>query len=661
MKKHSLSLDRNRIERQSNSGKPAIEYLEKVILGIFIFFILFSALAVDVKLTRYKLFVMQLSVILLLVFWIVRMVLEGQMVLKSNLLNLPILFYAFAFSLYYIFSRDKVVAKNEFQRMLICVFVFFVVANNIHDRKTLNYIISAWFLGSIFVSLNGISSFWAVKNPANFLTGIFSWLAKTFSQFDKLFRLPVREFFGIAYYGPNERPFATFGNPNFFAGYIVVSLPVFFSMFLTERKERKLLYGLGILLLLLNLYFTATRGAWAGFIISSLIFALLYSKQAGWEWRQKLWRTKLRFLIPLILILLLHFGLISTSQRYKKAMEASANRVHQILTRRTERLLIWRDTLVMGLNNPLGVGIGAFHIYFPRYASQKLLKILPQDRFIVNYAHNEFLEIWSETGLIGIGIFLWTIFAFFAQGRLLLKGNSGLDSQKIFTLGLIASGAGILTDSFVSVNMRFIIIAVYFYFVIGLLVSRCEREIVLPIDLPGVLKLIIIGLAFWMGTFSIKGIVKPFRAHKLLTEEVGFFDQKEADAEKAIRALEETVKAEPNNAMAYYRLGWVYAKEKDWGQAVKNFEIACRLNPGLAGARNNLGNIYFTLGNKEKAIENYKSAIAINPEMIDAHFNLGYCYYTMGKLKEASDEFKKVLELDPDNYKAEIMIEKMVQ
>jgi len=661
VRKHGLSLKESRAERQSNFSKPLTEYLEKIILGIFIFFILFSALAIDVKLTRYKLFVMQLSVILLLVFWIVRMMLEGRLVLKSNFLNLPIFFYSLAIFLYYIFSRDKVVAKNEFERMLICVFIFFVVANNIRDRRTLNYILSAWLLGSIFVCLNGISSFWAVKNPANVLTSLFSWLAGIFSQIDKLLHLPAREFFGIAYYGPNERPFATFGNPNFFAGYIVISLPIFFSMFLTEKRGWKLLFGLGILLLLLNLYFTATRGAWGGFIISSLIFAILYSKQAGWEWRQKLWRAKLRFLIPLILILLLHFGLMLSSQRYKKTIEAGAVKVHQILTRRTERLLIWRDTLVMGLNNPLGVGIGAFHIYFPRYASQKLLKILPQDRFIVNYAHNEFLEIWSEAGLIGIGIFLWTIFAFFAQGGLLLKGNSGLESQKILTLGWLASGAGILIDSFVSVNMRFIITAVYFYFVLGLLVSQCKREIVLPIDWPGVLKLTIIGLVFWMGVFSIKGIVKPFRAHKLLTEEVSFFDQKEVDPHKAIALLEETVKTDPNNAMAYYRLGWVYAKEKDWGQAIKNFEIACSLNPELTGARNNLGNIYFTLGNKEKAVENYKSAIAINPDMIDAHFNLGYCYYTMGKLKEASDEFRKVLELDPNNYKATIMIEKMVQ
>ncbi|MFB0526056.1 MAG: tetratricopeptide repeat protein [bacterium] len=661
MRKHGLSIDRASTHRQSNLSLLLTGYLEKIILGIFIFFVLFSALAIDVKLTRYKLFVMQLSVILLLVFWIMRMMLEGRLILKSNLLNLPILFYGLAISLYYIFSRDKVVARNEFQRMLICVFVFFVVANNIRDRRNLNYILSAWLLGSIFVSLNGISSFWAVKNPTNVLTSLFSWLAVIFSSIDKWLHLPVREFLGIAHYGPNQRPFATFGNPNFFAGYIIICLPIFFCMFLTERKGWKLLFGICVLFLLVNLYFTATRGAWGGFIISLMILAILYSKQVARERWQNFWKGKLKFLIPLFLILLLHLGLMSTSQKYKKMIERGADKVQQILTRRTERLLIWRDTLVMGLNNPVGVGIGAFHIYFPRYASAELLKILPQDRFIVNYAHNEFLEIWSETGLIGIGIFIWTIFAFFAQGRLLLKEDSGLNSQKILILGWLASSAAILAHSFVSVNMRFIVTAVYFYFVLGLLASQCKKEIVVPIDWPGALKLTIIGLIFCVGVLSIREIIKPFRAHKLLTEEVGFFEQKEVDPQKTIAALEETIKTSPNEALAYYRLGWVYAKEKNWREAVKNFEIACTLNPQLAGARNNLGNIYFTLGNKQKAIENYEKAIAINPDMIDAHFNLGYCYYTVGKLKEAADEFKKVLKLDPDNYKAKIMIEKMVQ
>jgi O-antigen ligase len=659
--KRGLSSNRAVVERQSNFSQSLTEYLEKIIIGTFIFFILFSALAIDVKLTRYKLFAMELSVILLTVFWIGRMMLEGRLVIKRNLLNLPIFFYGLTISLYYIFSADKVVARNEFQRMLICVFVFFVVANNIGDRKNLNYILFAWILGSIFVCLNGISSFCAVNNPTNVLTSLFSWLAGIFSAIDKFLHLPVREFFGIVDYGPNQRPFATFGNPNFFAGYIIISLPVLFSMFLTERKGWKLLFGFGILLLLFNLYFTASRGAWGGFIISVLIFATVYSKKIGRERWYNFGKGKLRFLIPLLMILVLHFGLMSTSQKYRKNIQGGMDKICQILTRRTERLLIWRDTLVMGLDNPLGVGIGAFHIYFPRYVSPELLKILPGDRFIVNYAHNEFLEIWSETGLIGIGIFLWTIFAFFAQGRLFLKENSGLESQIILTLGWLSSGAGILVDSLVSVNMRFIVTAVYFYFVLGLLASQCKREIAVPINLRGVLKLIIIGLVFWMAVFSINEIGKPFRAYKLVTEEVGFFEQKEVGPENAIAALEQTIKTNPNDALAYYRLGWVYAKEKDWGQAIKNFEIACRLNPDLEGARNNLGNIYFTLGNKDKAIDNYKKAIAINPNMIDAHFNLGYCYYTMGKLKEAADEFKKVLELDPDNYKATIMIEKMVQ
>ena len=660
MRKKSLSFPRAGTLGQPNFENRLAGDLEKVILGTLIFFVVFSALAVDVKLTRYKLFAMQLSVILLLVLWIGRAIFAGRLVLKNNFMNLPVLFYGLTILLYYIFSPDKVVARNEFQRMLVCVFAFLVVANNIGNRRNLNYIVSAWLLGSIFVCLNGISSFWATKNPGNILTSLFSSLAGIFSAVDRSLHLPVREFFGIAYYGPNQRPFATFGNPNFFASYIVISLPIFFSMFLTERRGWRLLFGLGTLLLLLNLYFTATRAAWVGFIISLLIFVLLY-KRIGGQWWQKFQKQKLRFLVPLLLILLLHFGLMSTSERYRKTIASSADKVHEILARRTERLLIWRDTLVMGLNNPLGVGIGAFHIYFPRYASRDLLAILPQDRFIVNYAHNEFLEIWSETGFIGISIFLWTIFAFFAQGRLLFKADWGGESEKILTLGLLASGVGVLADSFFSVNMRFIVTAVYFYFLLGLLASQSKKEIALPINWPGALKLTLMGLVFFMGIFCIKEIVKPFRAHKLLAEEVGFFEQKEADPRKTIAALEEAIKTNPNEALSYYRLGWVYAKEKDWGQAIKNFETACRLNPQLAGARNNLGNIYFSLGNREKAIENYRMAIAINPDIIDAHFNLGYCYYTLGKLKEAADEFRKVLELDPNNYKATIMIEKMVQ
>jgi len=661
VRKHDLSLRRDVDERQSNVSQSLASFLDKFVIIVFIFFVFFSALAIDVKLTRYKLFVMQLSILLLLVLWIIRMVLKGRLAVKSSLLDVPVLLYGLTILAYYIFSIDKVVATNEFQRMLVCVFGFFVFANNILDRRNFKYIIYAWLLGSIFVCLNGISSFWAVKNPGNFLTLLFSWFSGIFSRIDNFLHLPVREFFGIAYYEPNDRPFATFGNPDFFASYIIISLPIFFSMYLTESKRWKLIFGLGILVLILNLYFTATRGAWAGFIISSFVFVVLYSKYIGREWLERLWKRKSRVLLFLILIFLLHFGLMSTSQRYRSRVEGSVNRIQQILTRRTERLLIWRDTLVMGLDNPLGVGIGAFHIYFPRYASEELLKILPQDRFIVNYAHNEFLEVWSEMGLIGIGIFIWTIIAFFTQGRLFLVKEGGARPEKILTLGYLASGSGILAHSFVSVNMRFIVTSVYFYFVLALLASQCRKEAELRIDWPKAVKLTVILFVFWVGLFSIREIAKPFRAHKLLKEEVGFFEQREADPEKAIAALEEVIEANPNEALAYYRMGWVYAKEKNWGEAIKNFEIACRLNPRLAGARNNLGNIYFTLGNKEKAIENYRSAIAINPDLVDAHFNLGYCYYTMGKLKEAADQFKKVLQLDPDNYKATIMVEKMVQ
>ena len=79
------------------------------------------------------------------------------------------------------------------------------------------------------------------------------------------------------------------------------------------------------------------------------------------------------------------------------------------------------------------------------------------------------------------------------------------------------------------------------------------------------------------------------------------------------------------------------------------------------GAYNNLGNIYYTVGKQDSAVMYYREALKRNPSLVDAHFNLGYIYYHKGLLKEAVGEFKKVIELDPDNYKAKIMLEKMVQ
>jgi putative inorganic carbon (HCO3(-)) transporter len=63
------------------------------------------------------------------------------------------------------------------------------------------------------------------------------------------------------------------------------------------------------------------------------------------------------------------------------------------------RLGYWKDTFDIILLHPFtGVGLGSFSLTCSRYA------------------HNIFLQLWAETGLVGVISFLWLIVAVFTAG-----------------------------------------------------------------------------------------------------------------------------------------------------------------------------------------------------------------------------------------------------
>ncbi len=629
------------------------KYLDKIVLWIFIFFTVFSTVAIDVKLTRYKLFSMEFSIILLIALWLVKMAHEGAFRIKKNRLNLPVLTYFLLVVVLYGISPDKAVAKMVFESTLFCFLVYFGTVNSINNRETRITILKVWFIASIFAGIHGLGSYIAVNNPANPITTMFSGFAEFFDLIGKKVNFPVRNIFGFAHFAPNKRPFSTFGNPNFFASYLIAVLPVFASLLFILKKKWFVVVNLAVVcLLLFNLWCTATRGAWLGFVASMVVFIALLKPR--WN---RLLKSKKGIIISL-LIVLVFTGIIVRGGFVKEFLN--------VARRPTDRLLIWRDTMVMGLKKPLGVGIGAFHIYFPRYASMELTSRIPQDKFIVNYAHNEFLQVLSETGILGLAIFIWLIYAFFRAGIKQLNSLSGENNAtRYLIIGFLSGGTGILVHNFFSVSMRFIVTSIYLYFIMGMMASCGKDEITVykarENSFKKFIKAAVMVIVLPLCWFSIGKIAQPFKAHKQLTEEIGFFEEKVVSPQATINNLMDGIKKNPNNADLHYRLAWVYAKQKKWAQAVKHFEATAAINPGQEGPYNNLGNIYLLTGNKKKAIENYKKSIAINPGKVDAHFNLGYSYYTSGKLKEASDEFKKILEIDPKNYKATIMLEKMVQ
>jgi O-antigen ligase len=74
------------------------------------------------------------------------------------------------------------------------------------------------------------------------------------------------------------------------------------------------------------------------------------------------------------------------------------------------RINAWKGLLAMIAANPLsGTGLGTFSLSFPRY------KIYGETA-IWNQAHNEYLQVFAESGLIGFALFVWGLVAFWRQG-----------------------------------------------------------------------------------------------------------------------------------------------------------------------------------------------------------------------------------------------------
>ena len=70
-----------------------------------------------------------------------------------------------------------------------------------------------------------------------------------------------------------------------------------------------------------------------------------------------------------------------------------------------QRIYIWKNALDMFRLRPLtGVGIGQYPIYY------KIYEGAPVKYRIFTHAHNIYLHILAELGLIGLCIFLWLIY-----------------------------------------------------------------------------------------------------------------------------------------------------------------------------------------------------------------------------------------------------------
>jgi putative inorganic carbon (HCO3(-)) transporter len=233
------------------------------------------------------------------------------------------------------------------------------------------------------------------------------------------------------------RAFGHFDQPNPFAGYLATMLPLGVCMALCRANPlgfRRLAGGAAVVLTL-GIGLSQSRGAWLGGAVAGLCLLLAWSA-----------RTR-RLLIPislggLLAVVLAVSGVLPASilDRLSQAVEYFGVfdvRTVEVTSENwavVERMAHWQAGWYMFLDHPwLGVGAGNYSDAYATY-------FVGSWREALGHAHNYYLNMLAELGLIGGGVLLLLLGIVFKQlGGPLVRSEAQRDS---FARALLAGVLG---------------------------------------------------------------------------------------------------------------------------------------------------------------------------------------------------------------------------
>ena len=115
----------------------------------------------------------------------------------------------------------------------------------------------------------------------------------------------------------------------------------------------------------------------------------------------------------------------------------------------------------------IGVGVNTYMKAYSKYKIKDVGIITPDNP----YAHNNYLHMAGEIGLMGLGIFLWIMVALFMELRKIYLKTAQSSFVKNAALGLGCGIWAFLLNGLTESSLYFSKIVVVFWFVVGLSMS----------------------------------------------------------------------------------------------------------------------------------------------------------------------------------------------
>ncbi len=469
----------------------------------------------------------------------------------------------------------------------------------------------------------------------------------------------VLQYFNLELIWPNTlnpyggRSVSTFGNPNFMSSFNVVLLPLAVALFSRASGARRLVYGALALTLEAALLCSLTRSSWIG-ALAALAVLLLSADFRGRAARDPR-PNGLLACAGLAMALLWPSSLIvsgytpSVIGRVSEVLAAA--KTHAQYSSFSQRVLIWTCGWLMGRENPVtGKGYGLFELFYPFYQGPVLAAVegYRSLRTHANNGHNEVVETFAQTGLLGLGVVVWLWTAFFAAGRRWLRGAG--ERGALYAAG-VAGAAGMLVDNMLNVSLHFAVPGFLFWWVVGMTCAEPPRATP-PTDKRPPHPSWRWGLraaSFCLVALCWVWVCVWFReAHYF----AGFKLLRQRAFPAAVKELETSRSWGPPEVNAIYELGNAYAQSERFVEADGAYQGALRANAGYDEIYYNVGAIKSShLGQRESAVDFFRVAHFINPVSPEVYTSLGNLYLSdPARYGDAAiDLLEEAVRVFPDN------------
>jgi tetratricopeptide (TPR) repeat protein/O-antigen ligase len=423
---------------------------------------------------------------------------------------------------------------------------------------------------------------------------------------------------------------SVFGNPNTLAAYLVPIIPLALHKLVTSSKWiSRLLLAIWLIMLLGVLILTQSRGGLVGLAGGLACYGFLSARRSRLldiRPRTKSTEALKVGVLALVIVLISYGGVIW----YNRGLSIQPDDAVHV---RAETMAGALKTLVF---HPL-VGSG------PGTLGEELVRHQSPLREIHAHAHNLFLTLAAETGVVGVIGMIWLAAVVLRK----LWPTTHTVQQGSLEIGLVAALAGFfahnLVDSFFEFPAAMLLAAVLAGFWAGLVYrpTPLSRRWAVAVNLAASLVLVAVtalGLSVTQGLRAYNQAVRATAA---------------GDWEAAAGYLQEAVRLSPRSRFYPRQLGFVYgylAMEDPVrrSQAIAQYQVTLRAMDQFALDHANLGCLLWENGDRTQAVQEMTQARDLEPDNSAYRLNLGRYLEAEGRYEEAWDEYAWVLSHEPD-------------